>query len=563
MSIKLYKKYIQDVTTGKRQASERERLSVLRHVNDLKNKSFDYYFDEKEADIWIEQISMFRLVEGPLAGELFPIQPFQAFIVASIFGWKHKKTKLRRFNDAYIQIPKKNAKSTLMAAIIAAMFFLEDEGMGQYIFAATSRKQASICFKVAKAMIKKYIFEYDIKDMVSMSASAKDMAQNILHLENLSTIETASKEADSVEGRHSSAAVADEYHLHKDDEIVNNLKSGMGGRPQPLMLRITTPGNNLFAPCFGYSEYCGNVLKGMFTDERLFAIFYEMDPGDDIYDPKMWVKANPNIGESPRWDFLHAQALQARNLGGVKEVDFKTKHCGLWVSSSDTWIRDEIVNRCVQEYEYDDYIGAGGMAGLDLAETKDILAFVMHMDDGTVIPRYFITEKKLYEKTDGVDYQIWAEQGHLIISHEYGGEVMDYNLVEDVIVRDVDKYKIRKIYYDRRFAASLVQRLSDRGVKCAAYGQGFGFISPALAKLEDDILKQKIRFKDPVTRWMFTNVRIAQNDNGQRRVVRDSRTQKIDGVIALIMCKAAELIEPKPKKPKIFVLNTTAKSTAT
>ena len=141
----------------------------MRHINDLKRKDSPYYFDEKEADIWIEQISMFRLVEGKLAGQLFPVQPFQAFIVAMIFGWKVRKTKKRRFNDAYIQVPKKNAKSTLMGAIIAAMFLLEGEGMGQYLFTATNRKQAAICFKVAKAMLAKYVAEYDIKEMVSMS----------------------------------------------------------------------------------------------------------------------------------------------------------------------------------------------------------------------------------------------------------------------------------------------------------------------------------------------------------------------------------------------------------
>jgi len=528
----------------------------MRHINDLKRKDSPYYFDEKEADIWIEQISMFRLVEGKLAGQLFPVQPFQAFIVAMIFGWKVRKTKKRRFNDAYIQVPKKNAKSTLMGAIIAAMFLLEGEGMGQYLFTATNRKQAAICFKVAKAMLAKYVAEYDIKEMVSMSKSHKATNQTILHNENLSVIETASKEADNIEGSHPSAAVADEYHLHKDDEVVNNTKSAMAGREQPLFLRITTPGNNLFAPCFGYSEYCRNVLRGIFIDESIFCIFFGLDPGDDIYDEINWKKANPNIGESPTYEHLRSQARAAKNLGGTKETDFKTKHCGIWVSSADTWIRDELVNRCMQEYDYDEYKGFGGMAGLDLAETKDILAFVMKMDDGTVIPRYFITEKKLLDKTDGVDYQKWLDEGHLIVSYEYGGEVMDYNLVEEIIVRDYKYFGIRKIYYDRRFAASLVQRLTDAGIKCAAIGQTFSYVNPALAKLEDDILKEKIRFNDPVTRWMFTNVRVIKNDTGLRRVIRDSITNKIDGVIALIMCEAAELLEPKPKKAKVFIINT-------
>ena len=521
-----------------------------------KQKNFPYYFDEDLADIYIEQICMFRLVEGDLRGQLFPLQPFQAFIVASLFGWVEKKTGLRRFSDSYIQIPKKNAKSTLMAAIIAAMFFLEDEGMGQYVFAATTRKQAAICFKVAKQMISKYIIEHDIKDMVTLSKSFTAPMQTILHNDNMSVIETVSKEADNIEGSHPSGIVADEFHLHPTDEVVNNLKSAASGRSQSLMLRITTPGNDLFRPCYAFAQYCENILRGVFVDDRLFCIFFQLDPEDDIYDPKNWIKANPNLGASPKVSTIQAQATTAKNRGGSKEVDFKTKHMGLWASTGDTWIQDEHIVSCMDPtINEDDYIGFGGMGGLDLAETKDILAFVMKMDDGTILRRYFITEKKMLEKSDGVNYEQWVEEGHLIVTYEYGGEVIDYNLVEEVIVNDSKKFGIRKIYYDKRFAAQLVQKIEDKGIKCGAYNQGFSHIGPALNQLEDDIFKKRIRFNCPITRWMFGNVRTRTNSEGLRRVVRDTRTQKIDGIIGLLMCTAADLLEPKPRKAKIFTLN--------
>lgn len=472
-----------------------------------------------------------------------------------LFGWLEKKTGLRRFNDSYIQMPKKNAKSTLSGAIIGAMFFLEDEGMGQYLFAATSRKQAGICFKIAKNMISKYIKEYEIEEMVTMSRSHTAPAQTIYHNENQSVIETVSKEADNIEGSHPNAAVNDEYHIQKYEDIVNNLKSAMAGRSQPLMIRITTPGNDLFAPCYGFAQYSESVLKGIFQDDRLFTIFFQLDPGDDIYDPKNWPKANPNIGISPTLKFLESQAKQSRNMGGQKEIDFRTKHCGVWASVGDTWIRDELIQECMSSFDEADYHNFGGVAGLDLAETKDILAFGMKMDDGTFIRRYFISEKKMLDRTDGVNYEVWAEEGNLIVTTAYDGEVIDYGIVEEEIVKCVNLFGIRKVYYDKRFAAQLVQKLTDKGVKCAAYNQGFSHIGPALSQLEDDILKKTIRFNCQITRWMFTNVRIRTNSEGLRRVVRDSRTAKIDGVIALIMCTAAQLIEPKPKKAKIFTLN--------
>jgi len=499
---------------------------------------------------------MFRFVEGQEQNQLFKLQPFQAFIVAALFGWKNKKTRLRRFQDSYIQIPKKNGKSTLMGAIIAAMFLLEDEGMAQYLFTAPTRQQSSICYTVAKGILSAYSKEYDLSHLINIPKSLRTKDQTIFHSESLSVIRTASKEADNIEGSHPLGVVADEYHIHKYDDIVNNAKSAMSGRLQPLMLRITTPGNDLFCPCFAFAEYCANILKGIFEDDGIFTIFFGMDPGDDIYDENNYIKANPNIGQSPTWESIRGQARTARNYGGTKESDFKTKHCGLWVSSSDTWIRDELVNRCMKPINESEYYGYGGLAALDLAETKDILAFVMRMDNGAVIKRYFIIENKLLDKSDGVDYQKWADEGHVIVSYEYEGNVMDYNLVEEIVTEACKKFGIRKIYYDRRFAAALIQRLTDAGIKCAAYGQGFTYMSPALAKLEDDILKERIHFSDPVTRWMFTNVRVIKNDTGLRRVVRDKLTNKIDGIIALLMCTAAELLEPKPKKPKIFVINT-------
>lgn len=551
--MKVYNKYVKDVVQGKVLACQENILACQRHLDDLQRKDWEWYFDEKEADRYIKFIKLFRLVEGDLQGKPIPLLPFQEFIIASIFGWRNKKTGLRRFNDTYIQMPKKNAKTTLIAVMMSAMFFLEREGMGQYLFAATNRAQANIAFKAAKNMIKKFVAEYDIKEMVSITIPA------IEHNENNSSMMAVSKEADSVEGKHATASSADEYHLHKTDEIINNIKSGMGGRTQPILFRITTPGNDLFSPCFTFYEYAKNVLTGHLEDERLFTIVFGIDPDDDPWNEDTWQKANPAIGLSPKWEFIRGQAKQARNLGGAKMADFLTKHLGRWVSSSKGWVKDDLILDIMKPVDLSKE--HGGVAGLDMAVKNDITAFCIRFDSGAVFWRYFIPEHKLKNRADGVDYNKWVNEGHMIVTTAYEGESIDFSVVEETIAQDCERFGVSVVYYDDWNISQMVQNLRNQGINMVGYGAGFKEQSPIISALLTDITEKSIYFDNPVSRWMFTNIRVKENQTGHQRFVKDGYTARIDGIMALLYAKAAHVLEnrkPKKKKPKIFTINTNA-----
>jgi phage terminase large subunit-like protein len=557
--MKLYTQFIKEISEGKVPACKWTKLAVKRHQSDMEDKDSPWYFDTKEADRYIQFIQLFRLVEGTLAGANIPLQPFQAFIVASLFGWKHRKTKHRRYTDSYIQVPKKNAKSTLVAAIISAMFFLEKEGLGQYLYAATSRKQAGICYRISKLMIKKFIAEFDMKEMVSVTVPS------IQHNGTNAFITAVSKEADSVEGMHASAASLDEYHIHKTDEVVNNIKSGMGGREQPLLLRITTPGTNLGSPCFTFYEYCCDILEGKKKDDRLFSIIFGLDDGDDPFEEINWAKANPNIGASPTWEFIRSQAQQALNMGGAKRSDFLTKHVGVWVSNASAWIKDELIKR-VYDRDLDIAGKYGGFCAIDLAYSNDLTAFCMVFDDLTYAWRFFIPESKLHDNEDGVDYQKWVEEGHIIVTYAHDGNMTDYEIVKQYVLQDMEKYGMRKLYYDPWNSNQFIIDISDKhGIKTGKYGQSPTNVSPVLQLLEDEIIQGKMTFGNPVARWMFGNVNIEDKGNGVRTVKkRMGKANKIDGIVAMIMARAALMIEGKvKKKPRIILLNQNNNNNAT
>jgi phage terminase large subunit-like protein len=428
------------------------------------------------------------------------------------------------------------------------MFFLEKEGLGQYLFAATSRGQANICFKIAKLMIKKFCAEFDLQEAVQITVPS------IEHLGNNSVISAVSKEADSIEGKHASAASADEYHIHKTDDIVNNLKSGMGGRQQPLLLRITTPGTNLFSPCFNFYEYATSVLERRAIDERLFTIVFSIDDEDDPFDEDVWPKANPNLGVSPTWDFIRGQAKQAMNIGGYKMSDYLTKHMGIWVSNASRWIKDEYVNACYREYQLEGK--KGGFAGLDLAYSKDLTAFGIMFDDGTFYARYFIPEQKLNSKEDGVDYTKWVEEGYITVTYGNDGAMTDYEVVKQVVIADMLRFGIRKLYYDPWNSNQLILDLEREGVKTGKYGQSPKNFTPVITALEEMIMKRQLTFYDPVTKWMLGNVKIKDVGSDLKKIVRDSKSNKIDGVMAMCMAKAAQMIEGGPRrKPQILILN--------
>lgn len=573
----LYDKYISDVLSGKILVPETILLAVQRHQADLekseKIKKYPYYFDREQADKYIRFISMLRLTDLPTDEDgLFPnfdVQPFQAFFIASIAGWRRRDNPaIRKYKEVYFQIARKNGKSTLVAAMMVAHFYLDKMNRGQFFTAATSREQAGEVFEMAKAFIEALCKEFpEIADRTHMLTHA------IIDLQTKSSIKKVSKEAKTLEGKGSYCSSLDEYHVHPNDKIKNSIKKGSIKYKSPIIYVLTTPGFEIQGVCHRHYEYCKKILKGILVNETIFIQIYEVDDKkvedqpEPFHNKKLWIKANPNMGNSPHMEALEDEYTQAVGKGGFDIVDFKTKILSMWVSSSSEWIPDEKYMACCTKWDIRDYIGAQATAGLDLAYSHkgDICAFSMYLpdpDDPTkskVHIHYWIPEDKalaqLKENSYEIDYIKMTEDGWLTLTP---GDMTDYDIVLKDILWYHQNFKIHRIYFDAWNVSTFYNNMDKEGLPVFKLNQNLANMSPPTKEISEMIYTKNIDFGlNPMNRWMMSNVNAISKNSGNIQLDRSNADKKIDGIIATVMAKAAyidHIAEYKPYDPQIIKL---------
>ena len=316
--IRSAQKYIADVLSGKIAASKTTKLTFERHEADLKVAPENgWYFDKKSAQRVFDYCTFLNHLPDKRKKVQFKPEPWQAAIIYILFGWK-KKNDTRRFNYAYIEIPKKNGKTVFASVVATYLLFFDGEEEAEVYCAATVEKQAKICFDKAKRMI---------EISPALRKRAKVLTNNVSIPATASKLEPLGRDSDTMEGINPSGAVIDEYHVFKwsNNIVFENIQSASVNRLQPLMLIITTSGRDKDLPCFEYRNLCIDILKGIKQQDDTFAIIYTLDEKDDWKDPEVWEKANPNWNISVRPDRFIAEFNGALN-SRTKEVSFKTKN---------------------------------------------------------------------------------------------------------------------------------------------------------------------------------------------------------------------------------------------
>ncbi len=364
--------YALDVVHGKLVASKYTRKACERYLTDLdtaEERGLEFRPKTAQAYITFFQRAI-RHTVGEWDGKPFDPLPWQKFILWNLYGW-FREDGTRRFNYAYITVARKNGKTTLMAGAALAALFFDQEKAAEVYFAATKKDQAKIGFDEAQRMV-------TISPPLSKHLKA---GKHDIKAPTLSARCTyLSSERDTLDGLNVHFAGIDEYHAHTTDGVANVLRSGMQARRNPLHLTITTAGFNRESPCYELQKTCKEILDGIKHDDAQFAIIYELDDDDDWTDSSTWIKANPSLGTALRGQLLDSQLQQAINLGGSREVEFKTKHLNKWVTASKTWIQDEVWMRNKREAKLD---GLKCWGGLDLASVSDMTALVMvYPEDG-------------------------------------------------------------------------------------------------------------------------------------------------------------------------------------
>jgi phage terminase large subunit-like protein len=529
----LISEYARDVTSGKVLAGEWVVKAAQRHIDDLARKDFQYKFDEKIAAKVINFIQMLPHTKGRWAQkrELITLEPWQCFLIGVLFGWVDKKSGLRRFREAYIEIPRKNGKSLLAAAIGLYMLVADNEFAAEVYAGATTEKQAWEVFKPARLMAKN---TPDLLEHYGLEVNAS----NLLRLEDFSKFEPLI--GNPGDGSSPSCAIADEYHEHKSPDLFDTMQTGMGSREQPLMLVITTAGSNTTGPCYEKRLEAQKVLGGVFDDERLFSVIYSLDEGDDWTDEAMWHKANPNLGVSVSKDFLAAQVASAKRSPS-KQSSVKTKHFNQWVGARSAWINmEQWAKGGDDSLRVEDFVDCPAVLGLDLATRIDIAARVTLFwkdIEGErhyyAFPHFYLPESALDHLKNASSYQGWAAGGHIDLMD---GDEISFNQIQEDIQALPDTYSIREVAYDPWQATQLAQSLREEGVEAVEFRNTVGNMSPAMRELEGALAAGRFHHpNNPVFNWMASNI-VAKEDAKENIFPRKELPEnKIDGIVALIM----------------------------
>lgn len=519
--------YAEQVRSGEILVCEYVRLAVERYYADL-DRALDkgWYFDKKAAMRAIRFIEKLKHTKGEWAGQRFRLEPWQQFVLWNIFGWKNADG-MRRFRYAYIEIARKNGKTALSAGIGLYMLFADGESRPEVYSAATVKDQAKICFsdavEIVKATdLKKYLTPY---------------RNSIVYELKGGTMKPLSSDYGTHDGLNPSCGIIDEFHAHKDSGMFDVIKSAFGARRQPLMFIITTAGFDKSGVCYAYRENVIKVLRGVNEDDSLFGIIYTLDDKSEWDDPKMWIKANPNLGVSLSADYLADQVKDAKNRPeAVRNV--MTKNVDLWVDAERTWILDDVWLKCIGTTDPADLKGCACWGGLDLSNVSDITAYVLlfHENDRfQLLPHFWIPEEKMLEKVrkENINYDKWAAEGYVTVTP---GNVIDYDFVKADILRIVADYDLRTSAYDRWNSSQTIIDLQNEGMECNPFGQGYGSMSAPTKEFEKLVLTGKIEhFGNPVLRWMLASTLVKTDPAGNIKPDKEKSTQKIDGIVASIM----------------------------
>lgn len=529
VGVKKAEKYARDIVSGKRIASKWIVLACQKHLDELKKqreKSFLYQFDSAKAEKAINFIQLMPHTKGKWLRErkTLTLEPWQCFFVACIFGWVRKSDGLRRYRKALLWVPRKNGKSALAAAIGQYMFAADNEPGAEVYTGATTEKQAKEVFIPAKIMASK---TPAFRQAFGVEVNASNM-----HIpENGSKFEPIV--GDPGDGSSPHCAIVDEYHEHKDDRLVDTMVTGMGAREQPLLLMITTAGDNMSGPCYQMQQDAQRILEGNMKDDSIFSLIYGVDAGDDWRELSTLKKANPNYGVSIFDDFLKMQLQQAKN-SARKQSAFKTKHLNIWVGSREAFYNVEKWRSCIDnDLSMNDFKGHRAYIGLDLASRKDIAALeiLIPLDAGG-----YAHFSKHYLPEDAAEiehYMAWATEGWLTLTD---GEIIDFNHIKDDIIELCSILDVAEVAYDPFQATMLVTELMSEGVPVVELRQTVLNFSEPMKELDALIVGKRIKHQNnPLFTWMLGNVtgKIDKKDNVYPN--KDRPENKIDGPVALMM----------------------------
>lgn len=526
------------------------RLAAKRYQADRKralSKRSPFHFDEWHATDACDFIEKMPHVEGVWTnpdGSAQPcivLDPSHVFFVVQLFGFRVRKTGVRRFTSALLAVARKNAKSTLAAAILLYCECCEEEPGAQVISAATTGSQARIIFNVAKKMAEKTAA---LREAFGLEC----WANAISRVETGATFKPINAKASTQDGLNPSHVGLDEIHAHKSVDLLNVLQSAAGARRSPLFLFTTTEGYLNPGPWADLRRFAQQLLAGVFgtAADHFLALFYAVDEDDADFDESCWCKANPLLIANPHLlSAIRKEAVEAKAMPS-KLAEFRIKRLNRPAAAANAWVNLGKWQKCGATVDLSALEGAPCWGGLDLSSTTDMSAFrLIWLLDG-IYYTYgwrWVPAEAVRQRTERgtVPYASWVAAGHIL---QTDGDVMDYAVVERCIKAACERFRPQAIAYDAWNAVDLVNRLTEANLPMVQFIQGTKSYHPAMQALERAYLSKAFAHGgDPVLGWCAANLIPRYDANMNMAPDKRRSPEKIDDMSALLMAIGVSLVE--------------------
>jgi phage terminase large subunit-like protein len=543
--------YCHDVLNGDVVACQKHQWACLRFLNDIEREGtegFPFVFIEEKAIHFLEWMRLFKHTKGKLAGQRIEPHEIQIFIFSNVYGWVHKETGYRRFNMAYWQVGRKNAKSQSLGCVGSYESAPLGEPMAEVYVGATKTEQAKIVWNEIKAQVNGSAF---IKDKFKIANG------RITHKKSDGFIRALSKEdGETGDGLNVQAGLVDEYHAHKTSDIYDVLVSGAGARPQWLMFIITTAGFELNNPCFRVEyKMVSNILdpNNPTFNENYFVMINELDKDDDIRDETVWEKSNPILCSYDEGREYIKKQLKTALDAPEKMRNFLTKNMNKWVNMRENgYMNMQKWGECQEDFNFDMFEGCECTIGADLSAKLDLtsVGFEFKMNDNYyVLSHSFMPEDRLQEKImkDQVPYDLWEKEGWLTLTP---GDVVDYDAVINYLEDTIAKYKIipKETCSDPWNATQFMTDLAGKGHNVVEIRQGVQSLGAPTKDFREKVYAKRLKHNgNPVLSWAMGNAVTRQDANENIMLDKSKSTNRIDPAAALMNSHSRAMLDINTK----------------
>lgn len=526
--------YIDEIESG-RIIAGRELKSVLKRLkNDLNNPR--YIYDEKPGQIRIAFIEKFcKHTKSPFNGQPFKLELWEKAFLECAYGFKYKETGLRRFNEALLLIARKNGKTTFIAGIDLAEFFLSKGGT-DIVCASNTNDQSGILFDEINNM----------REQSKALRNEKRSKKNIFYIyspKSKNKIKRLSAQSRNKDGYNIEVGCIDEVHEMTDSKVYDAIKQSQSTKKEPLIFIITTEGTTVDGFLDRKLDYCRKMIKGEIEDEKILPWLYTQDSIDEVFnDPTSWQKSNPSLGKIKTVSYFEDIMNKARNDLGTK-VTMLCKDFNIKQIDSGSWLTYSELNN-EEKFKLTDISDSYAIGGVDLSSTTDLTAAIlMIIKDGKkyVIPHFFMPADLVGKRVeeDKIPYDIWVKKGLITLSP---GSQNDFSLVTQWFVQMVREHGIRPLWigYDPWNSQYWVKEMEEAGFTMEKIRQGVYTLSEPMKQLEADLKNKKVIYdNNPILKWCFANTQAKVDLNGNIQPSKlNSKLKRIDGCVALIITYA-------------------------